>query len=68
MKNMPIEIREARTKKEMKQFVRFGNTLYEGNQCFCPQLEFDELNTLNPAKNPAFEVCEAIYFLAVKDG
>ena len=65
---MSIEIKEARSKKEMKKFVRFATNLYEGNDCFCPPLEFDELNTLNPKKNPAFEVCETIYFLAYKDG
>lgn len=65
---MSIEIKEARTKKEMKKFVRFGNKLYEGNQYFCPQLEFDELNTLNPEKNPAFEACESVYYLAYRDG
>jgi len=65
---MSIEIKEVRTRKEMKKFVRFGNNLYEGNQYFCPQLEFDELNTLDPNKNPAFDVCESIYYLAYKDG
>jgi len=65
---MSIEIKEARSRAEMKKFVRFGNKLYEDNPYFCPQLEFDELNTLNPDKNPAFEVCEAIYYLAYKDG
>ena len=65
---MPIEIREARTRREMKQFVRFGNKLYEGNEYFCPQLEFDELDTLNPKKNPAFEVCESVYYTAWRDG
>jgi GNAT superfamily N-acetyltransferase len=65
---MTMEIKEARTRKELKKFIRFGNKLYEGNQYFCPQLEFDELNTLNPNKNPAFEVCEAVYYLAYKDG
>lgn len=64
---MSIEIKEARTKKEMKKFVRFGTELYEKNPYFCPQLEFDELNTLNPKKNPAFEVCESIYYLAYKE-
>lgn len=28
-------------------------------------LRFDEMNTLDPKKNPAFEFCEAQYFLAV---
>lgn len=65
---MIIEIKEARTRKEMKQFVRFGNKLYEGNEYFCPQLEFDELDTLNPKKNPAYEVCESVCYLAYKEG
>ncbi|MDR2084603.1 MAG: N-acetyltransferase [Bacteroidales bacterium] len=63
-----ITIREVTNKKELKKFIRFGNKLYEGNQYFCPQLEFDELNTLTIEKNPAFENCESIYYLAYKDG
>ncbi|MDR1585624.1 MAG: N-acetyltransferase [Prevotellaceae bacterium] len=64
---MPIEIKEVRTKKELKQFVRFPIKLYKDNSCFCPPLEFDELNTLNPEKNPAFEVCDHVLFLAYKN-
>ncbi len=65
---MSVIIREVTTKKEMKKFVRFASKLYEGNQYYCPQIEFDELNTLDRDKNPAFEVCESIYYLAYKDG
>ncbi|MDR1653206.1 MAG: N-acetyltransferase [Prevotellaceae bacterium] len=65
---MSLTIKEVRTKSDLKKFVRFGTDLYKGNQYFCPPLEFDELNTLNKAKNPAFEVCEAIYYIAERDG
>ncbi|MED9995639.1 MAG: N-acetyltransferase, partial [Paludibacteraceae bacterium] len=65
---MAIEIREAVSRKDMKKFVQFGIDLYEGNDYFCPPLVFDELNTLDRTKNPAFEVCESIYYLAYKDG
>ncbi|MDR2854183.1 MAG: N-acetyltransferase [Prevotellaceae bacterium] len=65
---MSLEIKEVRTKSELKKFIRFGTKLYAGNKYFCPPLEFDELGTLLKEKNPAFEVCEAIYFLAYKDG
>lgn len=65
---MDILIREVTTKKEMKKFVRFASKLYEGNQYYCPQIESDELNTLNRDKNPAFEICESVYYLAYKDG
>lgn len=64
---MTVIIREVTTKKELKKFVRFANRLYEGNPYYCPQIELDEMNTLNRDKNPAFEVCEAIYFLAYND-
>ncbi|HEX3046648.1 MAG TPA: GNAT family N-acetyltransferase [Bacillota bacterium] len=33
-----------------------------------PPLRVDEFNTLRQDKNPAFEQCEAKYFLALKDG
>lgn len=65
---MAVEIREAVTKKDMKKFVQFGIDLFEGNEYFCPPLIFDELNTLDRTKNPAFEVCETIYYLAYRDG
>ncbi|MDR2823622.1 MAG: N-acetyltransferase [Prevotellaceae bacterium] len=65
---MSLIIKEVRTKSELKKFIRFVTKLYKGNQYFCPPLEFDELNTLNRDKNPAFEVCEAIYYIAERDG
>ena len=65
---MSVIISEVKTRKDLKKFVQFGIDLFEGNDCFCPPLVFDELNTLDSKKNPAFDVCEAIYFLAYKDG
>ena len=65
---MSIEIKEARTSREMKKFVRFSTELYKGNPYFCPPLEFDEFATLNPKKNPAYDFSESICYLAYKDG
>ena len=65
---MSVIISEVKTRKELKKFVQFGIDLYENCESFCPPLIFDELNTLDSKKNPAFDVCEAIYFLAYKDG
>ena len=61
---MRIEIREVKTKKELLQFVKFNIELYKGNPYHVPNFIFDEVMTLSKDKNPAFEVCEAIYFLA----
>lgn len=63
---METKIIEAVTRGQLKEFVRFGNRLYEGDKYFCPPLFMDEMNTLDRAKNPAFEVCDAAYFLAYR--
>ena len=65
---MAVIISEVKTRKELKQFVQFGIDVFNGNENFCPPLIFDELNTLDSKKNPAFDVCEAVYYLAYKDG
>jgi len=64
---MTIEIKEVKTKKELKQFVEFPNKLYADNQYYVAPLTFDEINTLRADKNPAFEYNEACYWLAYKD-
>lgn len=63
-----IEVIEAKTKKEMKQFIMFPFKLYKNDKNWVPPLIFDEWNTFSPKKNPSFEFCEAAFFLALKDG
>lgn len=65
---MSVEIKEVRTKKELRKFVRFNIELYKDNPYHVPSLIDEEMMTLSKDKNPAFENCEAIYFLAYKDG
>lgn len=66
---MSIEIKPvAPTKKELKKFVQFGIDLYKGNDYFIPPLIFDEVNTLLPDKNPAFDFCKSQSFMAYRDG
>ncbi len=61
---MNIAIKEVTTKKELKAFVHFPNALYKGNPYYVPQIESMDRDTLTPAKNHAFEVCESKYWLA----
>ena len=56
------------TSKNLKEYVRLGIDLYKDNACFVPPLIMDEINTLNPAKNPAGEFCIWQSFMAYKDG
>jgi GNAT superfamily N-acetyltransferase len=64
---MKIEIRRVTSHGELKKFICFQLELYKGNPYWCPPLIFDELNTLDKLKNPAFEYCEAEYWLACRD-
>lgn len=52
----------------LKKFVKFGISLYKGNDCYVPPLVFDEVETFLPSKNPAFAFCEAQPFMAYRDG
>jgi len=65
---MAVTIVEIESRKQLKQFVRFPLKLYRGNPYYVPLLDFDEMNTLDSRKNPAFEFCEARYWLAYQDG
>lgn len=63
-----IEIRTITTKKEIEQFIDFRNALYKDDPCAVPYLFMDEKDTLSKEKNPAFQFCEAEYYMAYKDG
>ena len=65
---MGVVIKEVTSKKELKKFVKFNIDLYKDNPYHIPGLIEEEMVTLDKKKNPAFEVCDAIYFLAYKDG
>ena len=63
-----IVIKKVESKKDLRAFIDFHYDLYEGNAYDVPNLYSDELNTLSPDKNAAFDFCEAAYYLALRDG
>ena len=63
-----IIISSVKTRKELKQFARFGYELYKGNPYAVPDLLEDTLDTFDPQRNPAFRFCEAGLFVARRDG
>lgn len=65
---MAVEIRSVSSKRDLKKFIRFNYELYKDNAYSVPDLYEDMLNTFSKEKNPAFEFCDAEYFLAYKDG
>ena len=67
---MAIEIREINpVRRELKEFVKFPiDSLYRDNPYYVPALVSDEVDTLDPTKNPAFRFCESVYYMAFRDG
>ena len=65
---MAVEIKQITSKIDLLRFVKFGNNFYKDCENFCPALVLDELNVFNPKKNPAFEVCENVLYMAYRDG
>lgn len=64
-----IEIKAiAPHRRELLRFVKFPIRLYRGNSCYVPPLVLDEVSTLSPDKNPAFDFCQAQCWMAYKDG
>lgn len=63
---MRTTIKPVTTKQEMKQFICFNYDLYKGSPYAVPDLYNDVRDTLDPAKNAAFEFCEAQPFIALK--
>lgn len=64
-----IEIRELEpTKKNLRAFTKFQIDLYDGNPYYVPPMVSDDVQTLSPHINPAFEFCEQVLFMAFRDG
>ena len=61
---MDVQIREVTTTRELKKFIRFPHSVPRENNAWVPALDFDEMNNLHWDKNPAFDHCEAHYYLA----
>ena len=62
-----ITIKEAITKKEMTEFVKFPFSLYKDNKYWVPPIIADELESFDKTKNPVFENAEAYFYLAYKN-
>ncbi|MDE6574983.1 MAG: N-acetyltransferase [Muribaculaceae bacterium] len=53
---------------QLSQYINFSVNLYRDAPCYVPPLYIDQLATLTPEKNPAFDFCEACSFMAWRNG
>ena len=60
-------IKEVKTKSDRKKFVDFPTKLYKNCKQYVHPLRSDELNLFSE-KNVSYEDCDAVYYLAYKQG
>ncbi len=66
---MSINIHPIATDRDqLSQYVQFPIDLYRDNDCYVPPLVSDQIATLTPEANPAFDFCEAQSFMAFDNG
>ena len=61
-------IKEVISKQDMKTFVNLQFEIYKGNSYWVPPLKKDEIKSLMPSENPAFEFSIAKFWIALKNG
>ncbi len=62
-----IQIKQISTTPQLRKFIRFPHSVPREGNNWVPALDFDEMNNLHWDRNPAFEHCQARYFLAYRD-
>lgn len=62
-----IVVKEAISKKEIKDFVKFPFSLYKDNDYWVPPIISEEIASFDKEKNPVFESAQANYYLAYKN-
>lgn len=63
-----IEIKEVKTKKDVKLFATYPLKLYKDCPYYVPSLRDDEMSTFNPHKNFSLSGTDCKGFLCYKDG
>lgn len=61
---MEITIQEIKSRKDLADFIHFPHILYKDHPCWVPPLTMSEFDLLRRDKNPAFDHCQARYWLA----
>jgi len=64
---MTIEIREVKSKKELRKFIFLPAKIHKNHMNWVPPIYQDDFGFFNPKKNKSFEYCDTILLLAYKN-
>lgn len=62
-----LHIEQIHGRTALRHFIQFAIELYRGVDAYVPPMIGGEVDTLDPAQNPAFDFCEAVYFIVRAD-
>lgn len=65
---MALELREVKTKSDIKKFVDFQYRLYKNEPMWVPPLRSEEEKSLQAEYNPAFRFCDTCFWIALSNG
>lgn len=63
-----VSIEVVNNQKGFEAFIRFPFQLYKNNPYWVPPIIKDELETVDPQKNPVYQNADARFFIARKNG
>lgn len=63
-----IEIRRIEGRKSLKRFVQFAIDLYADNPMYVPPIIDMEVDIFDVSKNPVYEFCDSVFFMAYREG
>lgn len=63
-----IEIREVRTRKELKEFIYLPSKIHKTDSGWLPPIYMDEWFLFNKKKNRSYKYADAAFFIAYKNG
>lgn len=63
-----ITVVPVQSRRQLREFARFGRRLYKGCAYNVPELDSDVMDLFTPSRNSALEFCQAQTFLAVRGG
>ncbi len=62
-----IKIKEVKTYKDKREFVKLPFDIYKNNKYWVPPIISDEIKTMDPAKNPAMEFSDTKSWIAFRN-
>lgn len=64
---MSLIIKEVKSNRDFKDFVDLPFAIYKNNSFWVPPIKKDELKSLKPETNPAFDFCDANFWIVLEN-